>query len=128
MNQHMRPEPIPFIDLAAQRRRLGKSIDEAVARVLNHCQFINGPEVTALEAALAEFSGARHVVSCASGTDALLCPSFTFCATGEAVALTGATPVFVDVDEATFNMDPASLARGIATARKLGLKPRAVIP
>jgi dTDP-4-amino-4,6-dideoxygalactose transaminase len=111
--------------------------------VLDHCQFINGPEVTALEAALAEFSGARHVVSCASGTDALLmvlmakqvgpgdavlCPSFTFCATGEVVALTGATPVFVDVDEATFNMDPASLARGIATARQRGLKPRAVIP
>ncbi len=143
MNQHMRPEPVPFIDIAAQRRRLGKSIDEAVARVLNHCQFINGPEVAALEAALAEFSGARHVVSCASGTDALLmvlmakqvgpgdavlCPSFTFCATGEAVALTGATPVFVDVDEATFNMDTASLKRGIATARQRGLKPRAVIP
>jgi dTDP-4-amino-4,6-dideoxygalactose transaminase len=82
-------------------------------------------------------------VSCASGTDALLmvlmardvgrgdavlCPSFTFCATGEAVALTGATPVFVDVDEATFNMDAASLERGIAAARKLGLKPKAVIP
>ena len=143
MNQHMRPEPVPFIDIAAQRRRLGKSIDEAVARVLTHCQFINGPEVTALEAALAKFSGAKHVVSCASGTDALLmvlmakqvgpgdavlCPSFTFCATGEAVALTGATPVFVDVDEATFNMDTASLKRGIATARERGLKPRAVIP
>ncbi len=143
MNQHMRPEPVPFIDIAAQRRRLGKSIDEAVARVLDHCQFINGPEVTALEAALAEFSGARHVVSCASGTDALLmvlmakevgpgdavlCPSFTFCATGEAVALTGATPVFVDVDAATYNMDAASLKRGIATAKQRGLKPRAVIP
>jgi UDP-2-acetamido-2-deoxy-ribo-hexuluronate aminotransferase len=143
MNQHMRPEPVPFIDIAAQRRRLGKSIDEAVARVLNHCQFINGPEVAALEAALAKFSGAKHVVSCASGTDALLmvlmakqvgpgdavlCPSFTFCATGEAVALTGATPVFVDVNEATFNMDAASLKRGIATARQRGLKPRAVIP
>src|ERR1700739_3832040 len=60
--------------------------------------------------------------------DAVLCPSFTFCATGEAVALTGATPVFVDVDEATFNMDAASLKRGIATARKRGLKPRAIIP
>ncbi len=98
MNQHMRPEPIPFIDIAAQRRRLGKSIDDAVARVLDHCQFINGPEVTALEKALADYSGAKHVVSCASGTDALLmvlmaknvgpgdavlCPSFTFCATGE---------------------------------------------
>jgi dTDP-4-amino-4,6-dideoxygalactose transaminase len=57
----------------------------------------------------------------------VLCPSFTFCATGEAVALTGATPVFVDVDESTFNMDPASLKRGIATARQRGLKPRAVI-
>ena len=143
MNQHLRPDPVPFIDIAAQRRRLGKSIDEAVARVLGHCQFINGPEVTELEAELAAFSGARYVVSCASGTDALLmvlmakgvgrgdavlCPSFTFCATGEAVALTGATPVFVDVDEATFNIDAASLKRGIATAKKLGLKPRAVIP
>src|SRR5690242_17827988 len=143
MNQHMRPEPVPFIDIAAQRSRLGKSIDDAVSRVLNHCQFINGPEVAALETALAAFSGARHVVSCASGTDALLmvlmarnvgpgdavlCPSFTFCATGEAVALTGASPVFVDVLEETFNIDPASLRRGIVTAKRLGLKPKAVIP
>jgi dTDP-4-amino-4,6-dideoxygalactose transaminase len=143
MNQHLRPEPVPFIDVAAQRDRLGKSLDEAVSRVLAHCQFINGPEVAQLEAALAAFCGAKHVVSCASGTDALLmvlmakgvgrgdavlCPSFTFCATGEAVALTGATPVFVDVDEATFNIDTASLKRGIATATKLGLKPKAVIP
>ena len=143
MNKHMLAEPVPFIDLGAQRRRLGKSIDEAVGRVLAHCQFINGPEVAQLEAALAAFSGARHVVTCASGTDALLmvlmakgigrgdavfCPSFTFSATGEAVALTGATPVFVDVDEATFNIDASSLKRGIATAKKLGLKPRAVIP
>jgi dTDP-4-amino-4,6-dideoxygalactose transaminase len=143
MNQHLRPQLVPFIDIAAQRRRLGKSIDEAVSRVLGHCQFINGPEVAELEAQLAAFSGAQHVVTCASGTDALLmvlmakgvgrgdavfCPSFTFSATGEAVALTGATPVFVDVDEATFNMDANSLKRGIATAIKLGLKPRAVIP
>jgi dTDP-4-amino-4,6-dideoxygalactose transaminase len=143
MNQHLRPEPVPFIDLAAQRRRLGTSVDQAVSRVLAHCQFINGPEVAQLEAALAAFSGARHVVSCASGTDALLmvlmakgvgrgdvvlCPSFTFCATGEAVALTGATPVFVDVDEATFNINADSLKRGIATAKKLKLKPVAVIP
>ncbi|MEA2919869.1 MAG: hypothetical protein QOJ15_11950 [Bradyrhizobium sp.] len=142
MNQHLRPDPVPFIDLAAQRRRLGKSVDEAVSRVLTHCQFINGPEVAELEAALAAFCGAKHVVTCSSGTDALLmvlmakgvgrgdavfCPSFTFCATGEAVALTGATPVFVDVDEATFNIDANSLKQGIATAKKLGLKPRAVI-
>ncbi len=72
MNQHMLAEPVPFIDLGAQRRRLGKSIDDAVARVLTHCQFINGPEVTQLEADLADFSGAKHVVTCASGTDALL--------------------------------------------------------
>jgi len=61
MNQHMRPEPVPFIDVAAQRRRLGTSIDEAVSRVLAHCLFINGPEVTQLEAALAAFTGAKHV-------------------------------------------------------------------
>jgi len=143
MNQHLRPQLLPLIDIAAQRRRLGNSIDEAVARVLAHCQFINGPEVAQLEAKLAAFSGARHVVTCASGTDALLmvlmargvgrgdavlCPSFTFCATGEAVALTGATPVFVDVDEATFNMDANSLKRGVATATRLGLKPKGVIP
>src|SRR6476646_11272074 len=143
MNQHMRPEPIPFIDIAAQRQRLGKSIDEAVSRVLAHCQFINGPEVTALEAALAEFSGARHVIGCASGTDALLmilmaknvgpgdavlCPSFTFIATASPAARTGATPVYVDVDEATFNMSAESLKRGIAAARKAGLTPVAIIP
>jgi len=142
MNKHMPAEPVPFIDLAAQRRRLGKSIDEAVSRVLGHCQFIGGPEVAELEALLADFSGARHVVSCASGTDALLmvlmakgigrgdavlCPSFTFSATGEAVALTGATPVFVDVDESTFNIDAGSLKRGVATATNHGLKPKAVI-
>ena len=143
MNQHLRPEPVAFIDIGAQRRRLGASIDDAVGRVLTHCQFINGPEVTKLEADLAAFSGAKHVVACASGTDALLmvlmaknvgpgdavfCPSFTFCATGEVVALAGATPIFVDVDETTFNMDVESLKRGIATAKKLGLKARAVIP
>src|SRR3954462_525203 len=143
MNQHLTPPAVPFIDVASQRSRLGKSIDDAVSRVLDHCQFINGPEVTQLEAQLAAYSGARHVVTCASGTDALLmvlmakgvgpgdavlCPSFTFCATGEVVALLGATPLFVDVDETTFNMNVESLKRGIATARRLGLKPVAVIP
>src|SRR4051794_38872105 len=137
MNQHLRPDPVPFIDIGAQRRRLGKSIDDAVERVLAHCQFVNGPEVTQLESELASFSGAKHVVTCASGTDALLmvlmakgvgrgdtvfCPSFTFCATGEAVALAGATPVFVDVDEATFNINANALKGGIGTAKKLGLK------
>jgi dTDP-4-amino-4,6-dideoxygalactose transaminase len=145
MNQHTRLEsgPIPFIDVAAQRRRLGRAIDDAVARVLAHCQFILGPEVRALEAELAAFCGARHVIACASGTDALLlvlmawqvgpgdaviCPTFTFHATAEMVALLGATPVLADVQADTFNLDPESLRRGIATAKRLGLKPRAVIP
>lgn len=143
MNQHMPPEPVALFDIGAQRRRLGKSIDEAVARVMAHCQFVSGPEVAALEQALAKFCGAKHVVSCANGTDALVmvlmaigagrgdavfCPSFTFCATASPVARTGATPLFVDVDATTFNMTAASLARGIATAKKLGLKPKAVIP
>jgi UDP-2-acetamido-2-deoxy-ribo-hexuluronate aminotransferase len=145
MNQHPRldPVPIPFIDVAAQRRRLGRSVDEAIARVLGHCQFILGPEVRALEVELAEFCGARHVVSCASGTDALvlvlmaqgigpgdavICPSFTFTATAEVVALVGATPAFADVEEASFNLDPASLERACAAAREAGLRPKAVIP
>jgi dTDP-4-amino-4,6-dideoxygalactose transaminase len=145
MNQHARVDasPIPFIDLAAQRRRLGKSVDEAIARVLSHGQYIMGPEVHELERHLAEFCGARHAISCSSGTDALqlvlmakgigpgdavICPSFTFCATAEAVAFLGATPVFAEIDAATFNLNAASVARAAATARKLGLKPKAVIP
>jgi len=145
MNQHTRlgNEPIPFIDVAAQRRRLGNAIDSAISRVLAHCQFIQGPEVRALEAELAAFCGARHVISCSSGTDALLlvlmawqigrgdavvCPAFTFHATAEVVALLGATPVIADVHADTFNLDPASLERAIATAKRLGLSPRAVIP
>ena len=89
--------------------------------MLGHCQFILGPEVRAAEAELAAFCGARHAITCASGTDALLlplmakgigpgdaviCPAFTFYATAEVVALLGATPVFVDVEEASFNLDP----------------------
>jgi len=149
MNQHSRSDmtptlqPIPFIDVAGQRKKLGKAIDDAVAKVLSHCQFILGPEVRELEAQLSAFAGVKHTISCASGTDALMlvllaknvgagdavfCPSFTFAATCETVALVGATPVFVDVDEHTFNMDAASFARAIATAKKLGLKPKAVIP
>jgi dTDP-4-amino-4,6-dideoxygalactose transaminase len=99
--------------------------------------------VRQLEAELAEFCGARHAVTCASGTDALLlalmargvgpgdaviCPAFTFCATAEVAVLLGATPVFADVEAATFNIEPASLARAVATAKRLGLTPKVVIP
>jgi dTDP-4-amino-4,6-dideoxygalactose transaminase len=145
MNKHARLDerPIPFIDVAAQRRRLGHSVDEAISRVLAHCQFIHGLEVRALETELAAFCGARHAIACSSGTDALrlvlmawdigpgdavICPVFTFCATAEVVALCGATPVMADVDADSFNLDPASCERAVATAKKLGLKPRAIIP
>lgn len=142
MNKHATKD-IPFIDIAAQRARLNGSIDQAVKRVLDHGQFINGPEVSQLEVELSSFTGAKYVVSCASGTDALLmvlmaknigpgdaviCPSFTFCATAEVVVLTGATPIFVDVGEETFNIDPVSLKQGIELAKRLGLQPKAVIP
>src|ERR1700752_3801850 len=135
MNQHTRADaaPIPFIDVAAQRQRLGRAIDDAVARVLAHCQFILGREGRAAEADLAAFCGARHVITCASGTDALvlplmakgigpgdavICPGFTFYGTAEVVALVGATPVFADVEETSFNLDPDSLSRAVTAARK----------
>jgi dTDP-4-amino-4,6-dideoxygalactose transaminase len=143
MNLRTNLPPIPFIDVAAQRRRLGTAIDDAVTRVLNHCQFILGPEVRTFESDLAAFCGARHVVTCASGTDALvlalramgvgpgdavLCPSFTFCATAEVAALVGATPVFVDVDATTFNIDVKGIAGAVEIARQAGLNPKAIIP
>jgi dTDP-4-amino-4,6-dideoxygalactose transaminase len=145
MNKHARLDehPIPFIDVAAQRRRLGGAVDEAIARVLAHCQFINGPEVRALEAELAAFCGARHAVACSNGTDALrlvlmawgigpgdavICPAFTFCATAEVVALAGATPVMADVRGDTFNLDPESCERAVTAAKRLELTPRAIIP
>ncbi|HTI80181.1 MAG TPA: DegT/DnrJ/EryC1/StrS aminotransferase family protein [Acetobacteraceae bacterium] len=135
--------PIPFIDLAAQRRRLGDAMDQAVLRVVHHGAYIMGPEVATLEEQLSGFCGARHVISCASGTDALalvimakgvqpgdaiMCPSFTFAATAEVVAWVGATPVFVDSLPDSFNMDPASLRQAIATAKGAGLRPVGVIP
>ena len=121
-------KPIPFIDLGAQRRRLGASVNDAIMRVVDHGGYIMGPEVLALEADLSAFCGAKHVISCANGTDALalvlmakdvrpgdaiLCPSFTFAATAEVVAWLGATPIFVDVCEDTFNMDIESLEAGL---------------
>jgi dTDP-4-amino-4,6-dideoxygalactose transaminase len=143
MNVRTQPATIPFIDLAAQRKRLGPAIDAAVSRVLTHCQFILGPEVRAFEEELAAFCGAKHAVSCASGTDALvlalrafgigpgdavICPAFTFCATAEVAVLVGATPVFVDVDAETFNIDVKSVPGAIEAAKKAGLTPKAIIP
>jgi UDP-2-acetamido-2-deoxy-ribo-hexuluronate aminotransferase len=134
--------PIEFIDLAAQRRRIGARMDAAVLRVVNHGKYILGPEVGELERKLADFCGVKHCIGVANGTDALLMalmakgvksgdavlvPAFTFAATAEPVVLLGATPIFVDVLEDSFNMDPAGLEAGIATAKRLGLKPVAAI-
>lgn len=125
----MTASTIPFIDLESQRRRLNGRIEQAIARVIDSGRFILGEEVQRCEAALAEFGGARHAIGCANGTDALalvlmawgigpgdavFVPSFTFTATSEAVARLGATPVFVDIDPATYTMDPAALGVQIA--------------
>lgn len=141
--QSMRPtDPIEFIDLKAQQARIEKPIQEAVARVLKNQNFILGTEVKELEQQLSQFCRAKHSITCANGTDALvialkalgikaddavLVPSFTFAATAEAVSWVGGTPVFVDVLPDTFNMDPASLEVGIHTAKKLGLNPVGLI-
>lgn len=135
--------PIAPLDLVAQRQRLAGRVEQAIARVIGHGQFIMGPEVTELEDQLAGYCGARAAVTCASGTDALvlvlmawgvgpgdavLVPSFTFAATAEAVALVGATPVFVDIDSADFNVDVASVEGAVrAVETDTDLRPAAVI-
>lgn len=135
---------ISFIDLKAQQRRIRGRIEARLQAVLDHGRYIAGPEIEELEALLAEKTGAAGAVACASGTaaliipllaagvdtgDAVFLPAFSYNATANAVLLTGATPVFVDVDPATFNMDPADLERRIAEVRKTGaLRPAAVIP
>ena len=139
-NQPLRP--LPFIDLQSQRERLGPALEQAIISVVRSGRYILGPEVAELEGKLASFCGVPHALSCANGTDALalllmlkdlkpgeavLVPSFTFAATGEVVAWFGATPIFVDVDASTFCVDPASVEIGIATAKKLGLKPVGLI-
>jgi dTDP-4-amino-4,6-dideoxygalactose transaminase len=143
MNKEPKQAVPAFIDLAAQRRQLGDSVEQAITKVLNHGQFVLGPEVAELEDRLASFCGARHCVTCANGTDALLLalmaegigpgdavfvPAFTFVATVEVAALAGAKPVFVDVRRDTFNMDVESLVAAVGEAKRLGLKPRCVIP
>lgn len=135
-------EPIRFVDLARQQERIRDRIDAAIARTLDHGQYIMGPEIGELERALAEFCGAKHAIAVSSGTDALalvlmakgvkpgeaiFCPAFTFVATAEVVAWLGATVYFVDVLEDTYNMDPQSLKMAIAQARKAGDRPVGII-
>jgi len=113
-----------FIDLAAQQKRIRDKIEANIATILDHGRYIMGPEIKSLEEKLAQYVGVKHAISCASGTDALLLAMmaynigpgdaifttpFTFIATGEVISLLGATPVFVDIDPQTFNMDPGKL-------------------
>jgi dTDP-4-amino-4,6-dideoxygalactose transaminase len=135
--------PIPFIDLQAQRRRLGQPLEDAILKVVRSGAYVMGPEIAELEAALGEFGQAPHVLTCGSGTEALVlplmawgigpgdavfCPSFTFAATAEAMPLVGASPVFVDIDSATYNMDAESLEAAIQAVKAEGkLAPKAVI-
>jgi len=136
------PQPIAFIDLKAQQRRIRAKLDAAMARVLDHGQYIMGPEVGQLEKRLEGYCGARHAIGCASGTDALLmallalgvrsgdavlCPAFTFTATPETIALIGATPVFVDVLDDSFNIDPEGIEGGLQSARAAGLRPVGIL-
>ena len=134
---------IAFIDLPAQQKRIRPAIEKRLQAVLDHGRYIAGPEIDELEELLAERTGAKTAIACASGTaaliipllargigpgDAVFTPAFTYNATANAILLTGATPVFVDVDPATFNIDPAELVRRIAAVRAEGkLFPRAVI-
>ena len=135
---------IPFIDLKSQYIRNKTALNDAIMNVLEHGQYIMGPEVAELEQQLAEYVGVSHCVTCSSGTDALLIPlmaydigpgdavfttPFTFVATAEVIALLGATPVFVDVDEDTFNINPQLLEAAIVkTIQDTDLKPKAIIP
>jgi dTDP-4-amino-4,6-dideoxygalactose transaminase len=135
---------IPFVDLKAQYRLLKPEIDARIQGVLDHGRFIMGPEIAELEAALCEFAGCEHSVVCASGTDALVMalmaegigpghavflPSFTFTASAEVILLVGAQPVFVDVDERSFNLDLEDLRAKIQQVKRAGnLDPRAIVP
>ncbi len=137
-------DPIAFIDLQAQRRRLGEPLNKAIQAAVEGGQWILGPQVAQFEKDIAAWAGVKHAVACANGTDALLLvlrawgvgpgdaafvPAFTFAATGEVVALAGASPVFVDVLPDTFNMDPASLEAAIALVKREGkLAPKVVMP
>jgi dTDP-4-amino-4,6-dideoxygalactose transaminase len=135
--------PVAFLDLKAQQRRIEPALRARLEAVLAHCQFVLGPEVAELESRLADYAGAAHCVSVSSGTDALqiammaeaigrghavFLPAFTYTATAEVPLVLGATPVFVDVDPATFQIDPQDLRRRIASVKAEGvLKPRALI-
>ncbi len=132
-----------FRDLKKQYQVLKNDIDAGIAEVLASAQFISGPQVKALEAQLAEYVGVKHCITCANGTDAItlammawgvkegdavFVPDFTFFSSGECPAFEGATPVYVDVDERTFNLDPVKLEEAIIKVKEEGkYTPKAVV-
>jgi dTDP-4-amino-4,6-dideoxygalactose transaminase len=133
----------PFVDLKTQYQKIKDEVGSSILSVLEHGQYINGPEVRELEKCLSDYTSARHVITCGNGTDALVLvlmalgikkqdvvfvPSFTFVATAEAVVLAGGTPFFVDVDPIHFNLNPSHLLEAISEARRLGYTPKGVIP
>lgn len=138
------PGPVPLFDVKRQRERLKVEIDARMRTVLEHGQFVSGPEVAELEQALAARAGARHCVGVSNGTDALqialraegigpgdavFVPAFTYLATAGAVVLTGASPVFCDVRPDTYCLDPVDLERRVDAVEREGrLRPRAVVP
>ena len=133
-----------FIDLKAQYAKLKEKIDKNVENVISNAHFISGPEVKELEEKLAKYVGRKYCITCGNGTDALtiaaralkikqndavFVPNFTFYATSEIVSLEGATPIFVDVEERTFNMDAVKLEKAIKMVIEEGeLNPKAIIP
>ncbi|MEM7070834.1 MAG: DegT/DnrJ/EryC1/StrS aminotransferase family protein [Pseudomonadota bacterium] len=133
---------IPFIDLKAQQQQIAPQIDRAIKKVLDHGKYIMGPEIFEFEQDLEKFCNVKYAITCSSGTDALLMilmaknitygdcvfvPNFTFTATPEVIALLGATPIFVDVDAESFNIDIESLEQAIETAKIKKLNPKAII-
>ena len=133
---------IPFIDLKTQQKHIRSKIDSRIKKVLDHGQYILGPEVKELENELSKFSNSKHVLCCSSGTDALLLallglklqpgdgvivPSFTFASSAEVMPLLGAVPIFIDVEETTFNLDPTKLKDTLDTANEMGVKVKGIM-
>ncbi len=134
---------LPFIDLKAQQKKIRTKIDKRIKAVLDHGQYILGPEVRELEEKLAVFSNSKYVLCCSSGTDALLLallglnlkpgegvivPAFTFASSAEVMPLLGAVPIFIDVDPETFNLDPSKLPEALETAKNAGINVKGIMP
>ena len=134
---------LPFIDLKAQQKKIRTKIDKRIKAVLDHGQYILGPEVKELEEKLAVFTNSKNVLCCSSGTDALLLsllglnlkpgegvivPAFTFASSAEVMPLLGALPIFIDVDPETFNLDPSKLPMALETAKNAGINVKGIMP